>query len=281
MKNCHSRLQIVRCCPRFWAQYLLILAYWGLVAVDAWAQDSQESLSQEVANPVADLISIPLQNNLNGNQGAFDRNTNILHIQPVVPLLGGQLITRTIFPIVSIPDFASESGIASSGLADIVFTGFYVPKDQPFIWGAGPVIEIPAGGSERGTEKWSLGPSVVGLVQSEDWTLGILVNNVWSIAGDSERADVNRMFINLFITRQLGNGWYVNTAPIITSDWKARGDDRWIVPLGAGGGKVLFVGKLPLNVQTQMYYNVVRPDFGPEWQWRLQLALLLPTSMFK
>ena len=79
------------------------------------------------------------------------------------------------------------------------------------------------------------------------------------------------------IVKQLSNNWYVNSAPIITADWKAADGQKWIVPLGAGGGKLMYLGgKLPLNLQSQIYYNVVRPDFGPEWQWRFQAQILLP-----
>jgi hypothetical protein len=257
---------------------LLILAFSNLNAQEV----RQESLSQQAANPLADLMSFPFQNNLNMNYGMHDRNANILNIQPVVPFASGRIITRTIIPIVRIPDFASEDGIATSGLSDIVFTAFYAPPNQPFTWGFGPVLEIPTGGAEKGTQKWSAGPSFVALLQPEDWTFGVLVNNAWSFAVKEERADVNHMLLNLFIVRQLGNGWYLNSTPIITADWKAESEDRWIVPLGAGGGKlVLLGGKLPLNLQTQLYYNVVRPDFGPEWQWRVQAQILLPKSIFK
>lgn len=245
------------------------------------AQESTEELSKAAANPLADLMSFPFQNNLNMNYGPYDRNMNILNIQPVIPLAGGKLITRTIFPIVWIPDFSSESGMHSSGLADIVLTAFYVPESKGVMYGFGPVIELPTGGSKRGTEKWSAGPSLMVLVQPGDWTVGALINNAWSFAGNSERDDVNHMLLNLFFVRQLGDGWYVNSAPIITADWTADSEDRWIVPLGAGFGKMTILGgKLPLNVQTQLYYNVVRPDFGPEWQWRVQAQVLLPTSIF-
>jgi len=245
------------------------------------AQQSKEELSAAAANPLADLMSFPFQNNLNMNYGEYNRNTNILNIQPVIPLAGGKLITRTIFPIVHIPDYSNESGKLSSGLSDIVFTAFYVPESKGVMWGFGPVIELPTGGSKRGTEKWSAGPSLVVLAQPGDWTFGGLVNNAWSFAGNSDRGDVNHMLVNLFVVRQLGGGWYVNSSPIITADWIADAEDRWIVPLGAGGGKLIMLGgKLPLNLQSQLYYNVVRPDFGPEWQWRMQAQFLLPTSMF-
>ena len=245
-------------------------------------QNSTEELSKQAANPVADLMSFPFQNNLNINQGPFDRNTNILNIQPVIPLAGGKIITRTVMPIVNIPDYGNESGTLTSGIADIVFTAFYKPESKgKLIWGLGPVLELPTGGSSRGSEKWSAGPSFLAMVQPGDWTVGALINNVWSFAGNSDRADVNRMLLNAFATRQLGNGWYVNSAPIITVDWTADSGDQWTVPLGAGGGKVIMLGgKLPLNVQTGLYYNVVKPDFGPEMQWRLQVQILIPKSLF-
>ncbi len=259
---------------------ICIISLFALTSVQA--QESTEELSKAAANPLADLMSFPFQNNQNMNYGEYNRNMNVLNIQPVIPLAGGKLITRTIFPIVWIPDFSSESGMQSSGLSDIVLTAFYVPESKGATWGFGPVIEIPTGGSARGTQKWSAGPSFVVLVQPGDWTFGALINNAWSFAGKSERGDVNHMLLNLFLVRQLGDGWYVNSAPIITADWTADSEDRWIVPLGAGGGKLIMLGgKLPLNLQTQLYYNVVRPDFGPEWQWRVQAQILLPISIFK
>jgi hypothetical protein len=136
------------------------------------AQQSQEELSAAAANPLADLMSFPFQNNLNMNYGEYNRNLNVLNIQPVIPLAGGKLITRTIFPIVRIPDFSNESGKLSSGLADIVFTAFYVPESKGLMWGFGPTFELPTGGSIRGSQKWSAGPSLVVLAQPGDWTFG-------------------------------------------------------------------------------------------------------------
>jgi len=262
---------------------ILLYAILSLFTFQAKAQDNtSEKLSEQAANPLADLMSFPFQNNLNINHGPFNRNVNVLNIQPVIPFAGGTIITRTILPIVRIPDFASENGTLSSGLSDIVLTTFYVPESQGFTWGFGPVLELPTGGADRGSQKWSGGPSFVMLTQNVEWTFGVLINNTWSFAGNNDRDAVNHMLLNLFIVRQLGDGWYVNSAPIITSDWKVDSENRWIVPLGAGGGKVIMLGgKLPINLQTQLYYNIVRPDFGPEWQWRFQLQVLLPKSIFK
>ena len=243
------------------------------------AQDELEDLSQTAANPIADLISFPFQNNTNFGFGEFNRTANILNIQPVIPFANGKIITRTIFPIVWLPDITAESGSFSSGLADILLTAFYVPPSKGLIWGIGPVIELPTGGEKRGTQKWSIGPSVLVLTQPENWTLGILANNVWSIAGKSERADVSKALINLFIVRQLGDGWYVNSAPLLTANWKAESGQKWVIPIGAGFGKLFRVGKLPVNAQIGAYYNVVKPDIGPKWQLRIQVQILLPTAI--
>lgn len=252
----------------------VLLAGW----TDLYGQGSEptkQELAQTAANPIADLISLPLQNNTEFGLGEFDRTANVLNVQPVIPLARGKIVTRTIVPFVWLPDVTSESGRVS-GLSDILFTAFYVPSGGSFMWGAGPVIEFPTGGSERGAEKWSAGLSGVLLAQPGNWTLGLLANNVWSFAGDSERRDVNKGLIQYFIVYQLGSGWYVNSAPIITVDWKADEGQRWKVPFGAGGGKLLFLGRLPVNFQAGAYHYVTKPDNGPDWQLRFQVQLLFP-----
>jgi hypothetical protein len=98
--------------------------FWNL----SFTQQSQEELSKKAANPIADMMSFPFQNNLNMNYREYNRNTNVLNIQPVIPFAGGKIITRTIIPIVRIPDFSSEEGNQSLGLTDIVFIAFYAPK---------------------------------------------------------------------------------------------------------------------------------------------------------
>jgi hypothetical protein len=240
------------------------------------AGDQKQDLAQTAANPIANLVSLPLQFNNDFGLGPYDRSASVLNVQPVVPLAGGKIVTRTIFPFVWLPDVTSESGSFSSGLSDITFTAFYVPSSGSTMWGLGPVFQFPSGGSERGSEKWSAGISGVVLAQPGDWTLGLLANNVWSFAGDADADEVNKGLIQYFIVRQLGNGWYANSAPIMIVDWTAPAGQKWTVPVGAGGGKLLFLGRLPVNIQSQAYYYVAKPDGGPDWQLRFQVQVLLP-----
>ena len=252
-----------------------------LSSASLFAQESNEQLSREAANPLADLMSFPFQNNVDFGLGEFDRTRDVLNIQPVIPLAGGKIITRTIMPFVWLPDVTAESGSLSSGLSDITFTAFFPVPAGSLTLGFGPVLDIPSGGDLRGSNKWSLGPSMVLLAQPGDWTFGVLVNNVWSFAGSSDRGDVNKGLLQYFIVRQLGNGWYVNSAPTLTVNWKAQSGQKWIVPFGAGFGKVAFLGKLPINTQMGAYFNAIKPDIGPDWQLRIQVQFLIPTSVFR
>jgi hypothetical protein len=244
-----------------------------------WAQDDTE-LAKKTQNPVADLISVPFQNNVNFGVGPKDDVQYILNIQPVIPFRlteNWNLISRTIVPLIYQPELAPGVGEVF-GLGDIQQSLFFSPaKPGKLIWGVGPIFQFPSATDDSlGQGKWGAGPTAVALTIHGPWVLGALINNVWSFAGDSDRRDVNQMLLQPFVNYNLPEAWYVVTAPIITADWEADSDDRWTVPIGAGVGKIVRLGKLPVNAQASAYYNVVRPDNAAEWQLRIQIQLLFP-----
>ncbi|MDG2081471.1 MAG: hypothetical protein P8J47_06750 [Bacteroidales bacterium] len=249
-----------------------------LTNISLVAQD-EEKLAKASQNPVGDLISIPFQNNTMFNIGPYDRSLNTLNIQPVYPINLSEkwnIITRTIIPVVSKPDFSMETG-GNTGLGDINITAFLSPSSPgKIIWGLGPAILLPTGSKDIGGGKWAAGPSVVALTMQGPWVVGVLVNNIWSFGGDSDRSDINTMLLQYFINYNMKKGWYITSSPIITSDWEALDGQQWIVPFGAGVGKIVKIGKLPLNINTQAFYNAVKPDIGPDWSFRFQLQLMFP-----
>ena len=241
---------------------------------------STEQLAKQTQNPVADLISVPFQNNFNFGVGPNNVCQYILNVQPVIPISLSEdwnLITRTIMPIISQPSPAP--GIRSaSGLGDINPTAFLSPANSgKLIWGVGPTFTFPtATDSLLGAGKYSAGPAVVVLTMQGHWVIGALANNQWSYAGWGDN-DVNAMLIQPFINYNLPDAWYLTSAPIITANWKATSDERWTVPIGGGIGKIVKLGKLPLNVQLGAYYNLLTPDtFGADWQLRFQVQFLFP-----
>ncbi|MBL9147856.1 MAG: neuromedin U [Phycisphaerae bacterium] len=246
----------------------------------AGTETSTEKLAKAAQNPVANLISVPFQYNANFGFGIDNDVQSVLNIQPVIPFEISpewNVITRTILPIIYQPSVAPTVS-DEFGLGDTTFTAFASPsKTEGFIWGAGPAFLLPTATDDAlGTGKWGAGPSFVGLVISGPWVAGALINNIWSFAGDSDRADVNQMTLQPFVNYNLPDGWYLTTSPIITANWEADSDNRWTIPIGGGVGKIFRVGKLPLNTSLQGYYNVESPDVGPEWQLRFQIQLLFP-----
>ena len=106
---------------------------------------------------------------------------------------------------------------------------------------------------------------------------GVLVNNVWSLTSNKQGGSYNNGLIQPFINYNLPDGAYLTTAPIITVNWKEdRTTQQWTVPIGGGVGKIFHLGKLPVNTQISAYYNVVKPDFGANWQIRAQVQFMFP-----
>jgi hypothetical protein len=244
------------------------------------SEDPQEELAKAAQNPVASMISLPFQNNTNFNFGPEEKTQNILNIQPVWPFSLSEdwnLITRTIFPVISQPALFPGDD-RENGLGDTTFTAFLSPAEPgKWIWGAGPVFLLPTANDDKlGTDKWGAGPSAVVLTIRGPWLYGALVNHLWSFAGDSDRDDVNQTLIQPFLNYNLPGGWYLVSSPIITANWEADSDNTWTVPLGGGVGKIFRIGGQPMNAQVQGFYNVEKPDFGADWTLRLQLQFLFP-----
>jgi hypothetical protein len=247
-------------------------------------EEGRQELAKEVQNPIASLISVPFQNNINFNNGPYGRVQNVLNVQPVVPEKlndDWNLITRVIVPVAYQPQINTPT-LGTSGFGDTTPTFFFSPARGKLIWGAGPVFLIPtATDSALGTGKWGAGPSVVLLMQPGHWTVGAVTNNIWSFAGNKDRPSVNSFYLQWFAARNFRKGWYVNSAPILTANWHApRGAEEWIIPFGLGGGRVFKLGRQPVNTQIGLYYNVTRPeDIGyAHWQARFQIALLYPKA---
>ena len=267
----------------------LTVALTMLASSGAVAQTTEVELQAATKNPVANLVSVPFQNNTAFGVGPNNKSVNVLNIQPVIPFAltdDINVITRTIMPLIYVPGSVEgldvlPQGVGSGtefGLGDINITAFLSPAHTSgVIWAVGPTLTIPtATDSLLGSEKWSIGPSAVVLIQPPDWTIGILARQLWSFAGDDDREDVSQGLIQPFINYDLEDGWYLVTAPIVTVNWNADEGDRWTIPVGGGAGKLFRVGSRPINTSLQAYYNVEKPDLGPDWTLRFQVQLLFP-----
>lgn len=244
-----------------------------------WAQESSD-MAKQAQNPIANLISMPLENDFSPKTGIDKENSYVLQMKPVVPFRVSQnwdLITRTIIPVIQVPDLAPGLN-GQTGLGDVNVSLFLSPaKAGAVIWGAGPIVSFPTATEDiLGTKKLSVGPSVVALRSQGHWLFGTLVNNLFSVAGPSARRDVNQMLAQPFVNYNLRHGWYLTSSPIITANWEVTRDQRWTVPVGGGLGKIVRFGKQPVNMYAQFFGNAVHPDGTTNWSARLQVQFLFP-----
>jgi hypothetical protein len=264
------------------ARAVAALAMTAVCGVAAQAEDAPE-LAHLVENPIAEVVSVPLQNNLTFGVGPRDEAQNVLDIQPVVPFRVSQdwnVISRTIIPVVHEPALAPGMG-STDGVGDISLALYLSPAhtSRSLIWGVGPALTFPSASHDvLGQGKDSAGLSAVALTIQGHWLVGTLVTDVVSVAGQSDRRGVHQMVIQPFINYNLPQGWYLTSSPIITSNWQARSGQEWTVPLGGGVGRTLPLGKQALNTYVQAFGNATSPHDAGRWTLRVQVQLLFPKS---
>jgi len=238
-------------------------------------------LAQALTNPVAELVTIPIQMNFDQDVGTADDGTKIqTNVQPVIPFdidENWNLITRTIVPVIYQHDVFPGAG-SQFGLGDINMSLFFSPKQLTAAglnWGVGPVFLVPtATDSLLGGKKWAAGPGAVGLVLRGPWTVGLLANHIWSFAGDDDRPDINNTFMQPFIAYTWPSAWTFSVQSETSYNWQ---NEQWSVPVNAALSKLVRFGKLPVSLQGGLGYWAESPDNGPEGlRFRLQANLVLP-----
>jgi hypothetical protein len=242
--------------------------------------DKAAELAKKLANPVAALISVPIQYNYDTDYGVNDDGSKqFINVQPVIPISISEkwnLISRTILPLIDQQDI--PSGTDESGLGDVVQSLFFSPKaptSRGIIWGVGPVALFPTASDEvLGSEKWGLGPTAVALKQSGPWTVGFLGNHIWSVAGDDSRGDINATFLQPFCSYVTKTKTTLGVVAEATYDWE---NEVWSMPIIPQVGQMFKIGSQIMQLTVGAKYWAASPDGGPEgWGGRVQLTLLFP-----
>jgi hypothetical protein len=246
---------------------------------------SQAELAKKLQNPVANLISVPIQNNWDFGIGPAHAMQYTANLQPVIPFSISEdwnIITRTILPVIyqealdnnpKAPPSARES---HAGLGDTTQSFFLSPKAPWHDWilGAGPVGYYPtATETELGGGKWGAGPTVVALQQEHGFTYGILANHIWSFAGQQDRPYISKSFLQPFFTYTTKTYTTVGLNTESTYDWESS---QWTVPLNFFAQQLVKIGKLPIAFEAGYRYYVEKPDHGPDWGLRFQITFLFP-----
>jgi hypothetical protein len=266
----------------------LVLACLLLSPVILKAQNGEETkpaspaneaaeLAKKLANPIASLISVPFQNNTFYGMGSLKGTQNVLNVQPVVPIKLNEnlnLITRYIIPIVTQYNLTGE-GASQSGLSDATVSAFLSPSKtrNGVTWGAGPAFLVPiATDNYLGTGKFGIGPTAVILKQTNGFTYGALANQIWSVAGEADRAAVSQLFVQPFFTYNWKSGAGIGVVGSITQNWETKINTTTIT--------------VPFTGITKFGKQIIQLAVGPQFPvtgnpiasfgWRAQLTLIFP-----
>jgi hypothetical protein len=243
--------------------------------------DKKAALAKKLSNPVAALISLPMQYNYDSDIGASDRGSrSTLNIQPVIPFSISEdwnLISRTILPVINQHDIFSQ-GESQTGIGDVVQSMFFSPKaptSNGWIWGAGPVLLLPTGSDAKlSADKFGLGPTAVALKQDGPWTYGGLANHIVSVGGPSDRADISATFLQPFVSYNTKTATTFSLNGESTYDWKSK---QWTVPVNASASQMIKLGDQLFSVGAGVKYWLKSTDNGPEGlAFRLTFTMLFP-----
>lgn len=241
---------------------------------------SDEELVKQLANPVSALISVPFQNNFDFGLGPNDDGFKYtLNFQPVIPFSLNQdwnLITRTIVPFIAQTDVVPNT--TQTGLGDITQSFFFSPTQKVLglTIGAGPVFLYPVATDDLlGSEKWGAGPTIVFVKQEGPWSWGMLLNHIWSFAGDDRRNYVSSTFLQPFVSYATKTKTTFSLNAESSYDWH---NSQWTVPINFSVAQLTKIGTLPVQFTIGGKIYVEGPNGAPDWGVRFTITPLFPTG---
>ena len=245
--------------------------------------ESQQELAKKSQSPISNLTLISFRNDLLFEVGLEEELLYLGTAGLIFPVSFGErvdLINRWFVPLVfqeaSFPDDTNRVG-----LSDLNLQALLTPKEPRWFiwgelkWGLGTSLFLPTNTDDQlGSDKISIGPLLAFVRRPRALVYGFLLQNVWSVAGDSNEPDINEMILQYFFNYNFKNGWYLTSSNFITANWKENSDNRWTVPFGGGVGKIVRTKRRHLDLSAQTYWLAEKPQFGPDWGIQFTVKLL-------
>lgn len=263
------------------------------------AKGGGSNLGTAATNPGSALIQLQFQNQITPDSANSDGAANTFIIQPVYPFVIGPdhyfqaVITRTTIPIVATPDlpgFGRTTGLGDTTVLVVPVhkTPSKTKKGEFTQWGPVAAFTLPTATEDTtGSGQFSTGPGFLAIrnltnvfADGDSLLIGALGYQQWSVIGESGREDVNKTFGQPLIVYHFNElfgqkGWYTGLPDDL---WQYNWEDDEFAQITAGArlGKVFNIGKQPVNMFVQSWYNPVSDGPSPNWTIKFNLTLLFP-----
>ncbi len=232
---------------------------------------AEQSLESQANDPTASLMSFQFQDFYVPNLYNSDGTQNTLQFRAAIPFTIGSVnnIARLTLP------YVTTNAADNSGLGDATLFNLAAFDRSWGRFGVGVVALLPTGADGISAEKWGVGPAL-GFVAQRPWGLAGLFNqNIFTVAGDEGRPDVNLSTLQPIINYPLGDGWSVGTSDMAFAyDWDQNKFTS--LPLGIKVSKLAKVGQLPVQWQLSYERNFYDDGTGPRDTIGLTAKLLVP-----
>jgi hypothetical protein len=230
-------------------------------------------------NPLTPKITFNFHNLWAPELYDLDQGSNTFLLRGVIPhkLGGREQLFRYTLPIATVPDGLGES---VTGLGDLnVFDLFpFMVRRARVELAVGPQLTIPtATSNDTGTGKWQGGFAMIVAAPRSFGVVGALVTWQHSFAGDDDRDSQHNLGVQPLFNYNLGRAWYLRSS----ATWNfALAHDTWIIPIGAGVGKVwLHPGGVTINAFVEPQFAVGHAGAGqPKLQVFTGLNLQFPLA---
>jgi hypothetical protein len=239
---------------------------------------TQSDLVNQANAPISSIFQIRLQDAYApAFQGQLRGQGNFFSIAVGMPLPAYRLLPIPQLSLLTIPAAVTLPLPLGSltGFGDIRFVDLAViDAGHRLLFGIGPTFVFPtANDPTTGQGKWQAGPAAAVAFVPRGWLFGVLAQNPISFAGDATRPAANALFLQPFITYQLGHGWFVRSEPQMIFDWETN---KHLLPIDAGVGRVFKIGPQYVNCFVEPAWNVSHDGPAPRYAITFGFSLLYP-----
>jgi hypothetical protein len=239
---------------------------------------SQSDLVNQANAPISSIFQIRLQDAYApAFQGALHGQGNFFSIAIGMPLPQYRLLPFPQLSLLTIPAAVTlplPLG-SSTGFGDIRFVDLAIlDAGHSLLFGIGPTFVFPTANEiTTGQGKWQIGPAAAAAFAPRNWLFGVLAQNPISYAGDPKFPAANALFLQPFITYQLGHGWFLRSEPQMIFDWETN---KQQLPIDLGIGRVFKIGPQYVNSFVDPAWNVSNDGPAPRYAITFGFALLYP-----